>query len=117
MKFEQSEFGVDALIGRECYHVGLEVGHRDRIAFGIGEGDKVNDLVYVAVFVLCESLSLYFFCASRNGICLYPWSEVCLAVGAQIAFERVLLVGRAFLAASGFLSFSHVIYNFTVVSF
>lgn len=105
------EFGVDALVGCEGNQVGLEVRHGDRVAFGVGEGYKVNDLVDVSFLVLCESLTLYFLCAPCYWVGLHAGCEICFAVGSQDALQRVVLVWRAFLSATGFLSFSHVLMN------
>lgn len=60
VEFEQSQLCVDAFVGIEDNHVGLEVGHRDRVAFGVGKLNKVNDLVNISLGVLREALTLNF---------------------------------------------------------
>lgn len=78
----------------------------------VGKGHKVNNLVHVAFFVLCEALPLYEACGAGDGVGLYAWFEVCEGVGTEVSFEGVVAVGCAFLSAACFLSFCHGCENF-----
>lgn len=73
----------------------------------VGERYEVDDLIHVALLVLHEPLALDLARPSGDRVGLDTGLEVCEAVGAQIPLEWIILIGRAFLAAAGFLAFCH----------
>lgn len=88
VEFEESEFCVDSSSGVELEHVYFEIGHEQRIAFGVCEGDFGEEVSFFVEDVDLAGRTVFFR--------LFFWLEVVHAVFFDVTFEGVFFIGRAF---------------------
>lgn len=108
MILHQTQLGIDALSRTQRHHVGIQIGHDERLPSSrVSERNEVYDVIYVPLLVLHEAFALYLTRSTSYRVSLNPILKVFKAMSANQPFQGIVFVGSAFLSASSFLAFCH----------